>query len=152
MKALRVLLLCVACVVLCCVNRAEAQLYQWGVFFLGTLGVHTSDGLAFGGFTGYYGGVMGSYEVGNKSVYDYNLRLQIINVYFSATYTLGQSTFIASQGVSIAIASIENERKDFSGNTPAISYVFYPKGKRFIFFGQARLQGEGLMLSVGVGF
>ena len=132
-------------------QQGRGAIVSVGRFFLGTLGVHTSDGLAFGEFTGYYGGVMGSYEVGNKSVYDYNLRLQIINVYFSATYTLGQSTFIASQGVSIAIASIENERKDFSGNTTAISYVFYPKGKRFIFFGQARFAKGRINVVCGSG-
>ena len=161
MKALRVfVVLVVFAAALSVVDEAEAQSYQWGGFFLGTLGVHTVEGTAFGGLTAYYGGsknnkglgIMGSYEVGSRTVYGYDMRLQIVNVYFSATYTLGQSTFIASQGVSTVIASIENERKDFSGNTTAISYVFHPKGKRFIFFGQARLQGQGLMLSAGVGF
>ena len=94
---------------------------------------------------------MGSYEVGGKTVYGYDLRLQIINVYFSATYKLGRSTFIASRGVSTVIASVGKEREDFSGNTTAIAYVFDPDS-RFVFFGQARLQGQGLMLSAGVGF
>ena len=104
MKALLLVVVFVAAFLF--VGQSEAQSYQWDGFFLGTLGVDMSDGLAFGGFTGYYSGVknstglgvMGSYVIGNKAVYDYNLRLQIINVYFSATYTLGQSTFIASQG------------------------------------------------------
>ena len=159
MKTLRVSLVCVVFVVLCFVDRADAQ-YKWGGFFLGTLGVHTVNGTAFGGLTGFYGGsknntglgLMGSYEVGGRTVYGYDMRLQIVNVYFSATYTLGQSTFIASQGVSTVIASVGDEREDFSGSTTAISYLFHPTGKRFIFFGQARLQGQGLMLAASVGF
>ena len=159
MNALRVFFVCVVCLAaVCFVNEADAQ-YKWDGFFLGTLGVHTVDGTAFGGLTGFYGGsknntglgLMGSYEVGGKTVYGYDLRLQIVNVYFSATYKLGRSTFIASRGVSTVIASVGKEREDFSGNTTAIAYVFDPDS-RFVFFGQARLQGQGLMLSAGVGF
>ena len=98
-------------VAVCCVNEADAQ-YKWSGFFLGTLGVHTVDGTAFGGLTGFLGGsknnsglgIMGSYEAGSKTIWGYNVQLRLINVYFSATYRLGQSMFILFQGVSTVIA------------------------------------------------
>ena len=91
-------------VTVCCVNEADAQ-YKWSGFFLGTLGVHTVDGTAFGGLTGFLGGsknncglgIMGSYEAGSKTVWGYNVQLRLINVYFSVTYRLGQSMFILSR-------------------------------------------------------
>ena len=56
MNALRVFFVCVVCLAaVCFVNEADAQ-YKWAGFFLGTLGVHTVDGTAFGGLTGFYGG------------------------------------------------------------------------------------------------
>ena len=84
-------------------------------------------------------------------MFGYPLRLQLINVYFSASYALGKSTFIISQGVSTLIASAGKERKDFSGSTTVISYIFDP-GKWLYLFGQVRRQGTVLMLSAGVGF
>lgn len=145
-------------VAVCCVNEADAQ-YKWSRFFLGTLGVHTVDGTAFDGLTGFLGGsknnsglgIMESYETGSKTVWGYNVQLRLINVYFSVTYRLGQSMFILFQGVSTVIATAENnDRDDRSRSTTAISYVYDPN-RRFVFFGQAHLQGQGLMLSAGVG-
>ena len=151
------------CVVLfaavCFVNEAGAQGYKYDGFYLVTLGVHTSDGVAFNGLTGYAGGsknnkglgILGSYESGSRTVYGYPMRIQIANVYFTALYKLGRSKFFISQGVSTVIYTIGKEREDRSLSTTAISYVFDP-GKWFYLFAQARLQGQGLMLSAGVGF
>ena len=51
MNALRVFFVCIVCLAaVCFVNEADAQ-YKWDGFFLGTLGVHTVDGTAFGGLT-----------------------------------------------------------------------------------------------------
>ena len=117
------------------------------------------DGTAFGGLTGFFGGsknnsglgILGSYEVGRKVVVGFDTKFQILNVYFSATYRLGRSMFIVSQGFTNVIVSIEEVRASRSGSATAISHVFNT-GSRFVFFGQARIQGRGLTLSAGVGF
>ena len=90
-------------------------------------------------------------SVGQKVVIGFDTKFQIINVYFSASYKLGRSMFIVSQGFTNVIASIEEARASRTGSASAISYVFNT-GSRFVFCGQARLQGRGLMLSAGVGF
>ncbi len=158
MKAPCVFLVCVVFFAALLMSEAEAQ-YKWSGFFVGTLGMHTSTEIAFAGLTGYYGGsmgnkglgIMGSYEVGGETIDGYDLRFRVVNVYFSATYILGRSMFVVSQGVSTVIGTVAEERKDYSTSTTAISYVFNT-GSPFVLFGQARLQGRGLMLSAGVGF
>ena len=141
------------------VGNAHAN-FKWDYFLLGTLGLHTSDGNAFTGLTGYVGGgetnkgfgVLGSYEVGSVDSYGYDVRLQLINVYLTGSYKMGKSsTFFLSYGVSNLIASVEEERVEKSGDIVAITYT-YDHNNRFLFMGQVRAQGRGLMLSAGVGF
>ena len=158
MNALRLLVACVVCVVRCCVSLAEAQ-YALDGFLLGSLGVHTADGNAFTGLTGYLGGrkgnkgfgVLGSYEVGAVSAYGEDIRLQLINVYFSGSYRIGQSIILLSYGGSHLIATLDEDKDERSGDVMAITYA-YNYDSRFVFMGQVRVQGKGLMLSAGVGF
>ena len=158
---MKVLLLMLLLLILTVVftSKACADGYEWDGFFLGTLGVHTANGMAFGGLQAFIGaaktnlgyGIMGSYEVGGTTVEGYDIRLQIANAYFSVTYKMGRATIMASQGVSTVIASAEGEREDRSLSTTAITFLYQPD-PRFHFMGQARLQGQGLMLTAGVGF
>ena len=161
MKALQGVVLCVIFVIANgFVGNAHAN-FKWDYFLLGTLGLHTSDGNAFTGITGYVGGgktnkgfgVLGSYEVGSVDSYGYDVRLQLINVYLTGSYKIGNSTIFLSYGVSNLIASVEEEeeRVEKSGDVVAITYT-YDHNNRFIFMGQVRAQGRGLMLSAGVGF
>ena len=158
MKALCVFVVCVVFVALCCVGRSDAQ-YALDGFLLGSLGVHTADGNAFTGLTGYFGGrkgskgfgVLGSYEVGAVSAYGEDIRLQLINVYFSGSYRIGKSLILLSYGGSHLIATLDEDKDERSGDVMAITYA-YNYDSRFVFMGQVRVQGKGLMLSAGVGF
>ncbi|MXV76074.1 hypothetical protein F4Z99_17600 [Candidatus Poribacteria bacterium] len=159
MKALRVLF---ACVVLfaafCCVNEARAQFKTSG-FFLGTLGYYTFNETAFGGLTGYVGvsrnnrglGVMGSYEVGNTTFEGYDVQIQFTNFYFSASLKLGSTTLMVSEGFTTTKGSLEEFEVSRSGYATAITLI-YDRGSRIKFMGQVRIQGEGIMLTAGVGF
>ena len=159
MKALRVLFACVvvfaAC---CCVNEAKAQFKTSG-FFVGPLGYYTYNETPFGGFTGYVGvsrnnrglGVMGSYEVGNTTFEGYDVQIQFTNFYFSASLKLGNTTFMVSEGFTTVKGALEEFEISRSGYATAITLI-YDRGSRIKFMGQARLQGEGIMLTAGVGF
>ena len=160
MKALRVFVICVA--VFCCVEfgseSAKAE-FKPGVFALGTLSYYTYNEVAFGGVTGYVGvsrnnrglGVMGSYEVGNTTFEGYNAQLEFTNFYFSASRKIGRYTFMVSQGFSTVKGSLEEFELNRSGYATAITLI-YDTGSIFKFMGQARLQGQGIMLTAGVGF
>ena len=107
MKALRVFVVSFVFVAAFLSSEAVAE-DKWDYFLLGTLGVHTSDGTAFGGLIGYLGyleknvgwGIMGSYELGGKTDYGYFMQIDILNFYFSGSYKLGRSTIMLSQGIS----------------------------------------------------
>ena len=108
MKALWAFVLCVVFVIANgFIGNANAN-FKWDYFLLGTLGVHTLDGNAFTGLTGYVGGgetnkgfgVLGSYEVGSVDSYGYDVRIQLINVYLTGSYKIRKSTILLSYGVS----------------------------------------------------
>ena len=159
MKALRAFFVCVVCMVtFCCVNEAKAQFKTSG-FFAGTLGYYTYNETPFGGFTGYVGisrnnrglGVTGSYEIGNTTFEGYDVQIQFTNFYFSASLTLENTTFMVSQGFTTAKGSLAEFEVSRSGYATAITLI-YDTGSILKFMGQARLQGEGMMLTAGVGF
>lgn len=88
MKALRVFFMCVVCfAAVCFAGRTHNQ----GMFGTGSFSatwVFTLPTARHLGLTGFYGGsknntglgVMGSYEVGGKTVLGYKVRLQIVKV------------------------------------------------------------------------
>lgn len=159
MKALRVVA-CVVCMAAFLVNQADAE-FRWDDFFLGTLGVHTLDGIGFGGMTGFIGasggtkgfGLLGSYEVGSADVLGYDATVRLMNLSGAFTYRIQKSLFLLSYGVAGGGVEIEDfDIEEFgSGTTFSITYV-YETGSVFNFMAQARRQGQGLMLSAGVGF
>ena len=159
MKALRVLVVCVAafCFVGSGTEIANAEFKPSG-FALGTLSYYTYNEVGFGGVTGYVGvsrnnrglGVMGSYEVGNTTFEGYDAQLEFTNFYFSASRKIGRYTFMVSQGFSTVKGSLEEFELSRSGYATAIT-LLYDTGI-IKFMGQARLQGEGIMLTAGVGF
>ena len=159
MKALRVFFVCVVCVAaFCFVGQLDAQFKTSG-FFVGTLGYYTYNETPFGGLTGYVGvsrnnrgvGVMGSWEVGNTTFEGYDAQLQFTNFYFSASYKIDRSTFMVSRGFSTVKGSLEEFEISRSGYATAITLI-YETGSVFTLMGQARLQGQGIMLTAGVGF
>ena len=159
MKALRAI--AVLCVVFCCtgfgVEIANAE-FKPSVFALGTLSYYTYNEVGFGGVTGYVGvsrnnrglGVMGSYEVGNTTFEGYKAQLEYTNFYFSASRKIGRYTFMVSQGFSTVKGSLEEFELSRSGYATAITLIYETGIIKFM--GQARLQGQGIMLTAGVGF
>ena len=141
---------------------ANPNSIKYDDFFLGTIGFHSIEGIAFGGLTAYLGGyktrkgfgVLGSYEVGAKTEGGYTLRAQIFNLSLSFTYKLGRSTIHLSggySGVRGTVSEVKGFREVYHGSSYSITYVFRPD-INLIFMGQARLQGQGIMISAGVGF
>ena len=156
--------LCVVCVALfCCLNAAEAQRgYKWEGFAVATMGFHTSLGAAFTGAHAQLGasrgktgfGLMASYESGETNYYGIEIEYGILNAYLSGVYKISDSvTVILSQGVSGGFAAADEIDRIVEGSdyVTAIS-LLYDTPIRLRLFGQARLQGRGLMLSVGFGF
>ena len=163
MRSLRVSLACVVLVVCCFVGAAEAQRgYKWEGFAVATMGFHTSLGTAFTGAHAQLGasrgktgfGLMASYESGETSYYGIEIDYGILNAYLSGVYKISDSvTVILSQGVSGGFAAADEINKIVEGSdyVTAIS-LLYDTPVRLRLYGQARLQGRGLMLSVGFGF
>ena len=87
-------------------KSAQPNTINWNPFFLGTLGVHTLDGIAFGGLTGYIGGygvrkgfgILGSYEIGRTTTLGFDTTVHIGNVSAAFSYKLGRSTIFFSCG------------------------------------------------------
>ena len=160
MKALRTIV--VLCVVFFIANgfveKVEANTLKTDNFLTGTLGVHTLTGTAFVGGAGFFGvrrtntglGFLGSYESGKYSEEGLTANFRIINGHIALYYRLGRSMFIGSYGFNGVTGSAGGEKGDSIGDTFAITYVFKPG--RFDLMCQGRLQGQGLMLSAGVGF
>lgn len=94
---------------------------------------------------------MGSYEVGNTTFDGYDVQIQFTNFYFSASLKLGNTTFMVSEGFTTVKGSLEEFEISHSGYATTITLI-YDRGSRIKFMGQARLQGEGIMLTAGVGF
>ena len=159
MNALRVFFVCVVLfAAFCRANEAEAAL-KWDGFFLGTLGVHTANNIPFGGVSGYFGvdtngrglGVLSSYALGGTTIQGNDIQFQVANFSFAVKYRIGRSAFIVSQGIVTANASLEDLRESIRDYSTALSVLVNPKS-RLLFFGQARLQGQGIMLTAGIGF
>ena len=94
---------------------------------------------------------MGSHEVGNTTFEGYDVQIQFTNFYFSASLKLENTTFMVSQGFTTAKGSLEGFKVSRSGYATAITLI-YDTGYIIKFMGQARLQGEGIMLTAGIGF
>ena len=140
------------------IETVKADEFKTSGFVLATAGYYTLNELGFGGVAGYVGvlrnnrglGVMGSYEVANTTFEGYDVEIEFTNFYLSASLKLGRSTLIISQGFTTAKGSLEEFEVSRSGYVTAITFI--RQAGIFKFMGQARIQGDGLMLTAGVGF
>ena len=142
-------------------QSAQKSNINWNPFLLGTIGVHTRGGNAFGGLTAYIGGygkrqgfgILGSYEIGRTTELGIDLTGHIGNVSVAFSYKIGKSTVLLAGGITAGYVTAD----DFdigvarSGVSSSITYLYQPDNV-FTFMIQGRRQGQGLMFSAGVGF
>ena len=161
------------CLILSSVSKVFAEEsntedIEIGGFVLATLGTFVSERNISVGFTGYLGayrnnvglGVLGSYEIGMYNDILFTKDDRFVNVYATASYSLGRSTLMLSQGLSFStfyFSALNSFSEDTRQLATAISYLYQPVG-RLTFMFQGRLLHESdwrsryLVLSVGVGF
>jgi hypothetical protein len=131
-------------------------------FFHGTIGIDSVDWIPYRGLTGYFGGyknwigfgVLGSYEVGAKDKRSYIFHNRILNLSLSLSYRFMKSSIYLSGGYSVIRRSfdiIDSSSTVYHNPIASITYVSR-NYKYFLFMGQVRIQGQGIMLSVGAGF
>ena len=141
---------------------ANPNFIKFDRFSHGTIGIHSVDWIPYRGLTGYFGGyknrigfgVLGSYEVGAKDKHDHIFHNRILNLSLSLSYRFMKSSIYLSGGYSVIRRTfdiIDSSSMFYHNPITSITYVSR-NYKHFLFMGQARIQGQGIMLSAGVGF
>ena len=140
------------------IETVKADEFRTTGFGMLTASYYTLNELGFGGLTGYLGvtrgnrgiGVMGSYEGTNTTFEGYDVEIELTSVFISLSLKLGRSTLMISEGFATAKGSLEEFEASRSGYVTAITFI--RQTGIFKIMGQARLQGNGIMLTAGVGF
>ena len=146
-----------------CINTTHAELDLNDWFAVGTIGYHTAletgfvGGTIYGGhsLTNYGGGLLASLEYSESSMeslgFTFDTEILLLNLSPSYLYKSGDNIYILSAGISLVSVSVESFGETAGGYTAGISYIYKFKNP-LRFYLHARIQGEGVMISTGLGF
>ena len=131
-------------------------------FSHGTIGIDSIEWIPYRGLTSYVGlyknrtglGILASYEVGAKDKGNYIFHNRILNISLSFSRGFGTSSIYLSGGYSVIRRNVDIiESFPLIYHNPIASITYVSRREQFwLFMGQVRIQGKGIMISVGIGF